>query len=132
MTITSLDERLAKIEDSMHKMSDSFSDGMSRMTRTMEQMAEGFAKIQSNTEEHRIIHQRIDHEHEEREALRVEVTELQRDYHHCCGSGREELQPQHPVKTVIATLLVTMVLLSYVGLILIHSKEFWGMLTNFM
>lgn len=125
-----IDDRLIEIENSMKKMGDAFGEGMTRMSRAMEQMAEGLSKIQSNAEEHRVLHQRIDTVHDDVEQTKLDLAGLQRDYHHCCGNSRPELTPMHPVKVALVTTGAVLVLASYVALVLLHSKDLWALLSN--
>ena len=115
-----IEMRLKAMEDSMGKMEVAVTKGMDIISKAMVEVAVVMSKVQENTEQHQVIHRRIDEVHSETETQKEGLIELSTMYSTCCGS---KVKPKDPVITALVISAYTLFGLSYIALIMLHGKD---------
>lgn len=116
-----LDRRMESIEGSMQRMENAVTAGMSQIGNAMDAVAHVMAHFQENAEEHRRLHGRIDSVHEMAERLDKIQGQFEVQYSSCCGNPK--IVPKDPVLTALTISAYTVFGLSYIFLVLYHSKD---------
>lgn len=115
-----IDMRLSAMETSLQKMEEAVTKGLGLISTAMVDIAVVVSKVQENTEQHQVMHTRIDHLRQYVEVQKEELIELSTMYNSCCGS---KVKPKDPVIIALEISAYTIFGLSYMALVILHGEE---------
>lgn len=117
-----LNNRQAVMENILTRMETAVTGGMKIISEAMRDLAVVSSKQQENSEQHYIIHQRIDEAHNKIESLELDFNSLKTSYAICCGNPKPA-PPMNPIKVAILTFISVALLAAFILLILMHANE---------